>query len=89
MYGITHVVIESDNINEKYNKDELKKYAYSILEELDLLKEDAAGVIFVNLLNKTTIEIYPIVYVSKINTLFYETACGSGTTAVGIYESIN
>ena len=29
----------------------------------------------------------PVVYVKEINTLFYETACGSGSVAVGIYES--
>lgn len=33
------------------------------------------------------IQLTPIVYVRDINTLFYETACGSGTTAVGIYQS--
>ena len=88
MYGITHVVIESGDINQKYDKEELKEYAYRILEKEKLLNNEAAGVIFVNRKNNN-IEIYPVVYVSKIKTLFYETACGSGTTAVAIYESKN
>ena len=87
MYGITHVVIESGDINKEYNKEELKKYAYSILERENLLCEDAAGVMFVNKIDDENIEISPVVFVRAINTLFYETACGSGTTAVGVYES--
>ena len=87
MYGITHVVMESGDVNSKYSKEELKQYAYGILESLDLLKEDAAGVMFVNRLDDVNIEIAPVVFVRAINTLFYETACGSGTTAVGVYES--
>ncbi len=86
MYGITHMVIESGNINKKYNKEELKEYAYEILEEYNLLCENAAGVMFINKVNNN-IELYPVVFVREINTLFYETACGSGTTAVAIYES--
>ena len=87
MYGITHVVIESGDINKEYTKEELKKYAYSILERQNLLCEDAAGVMFVNRIDDENIEISPVVFVRSINTLFYETACGSGTTAVAIYES--
>lgn len=87
MYGITHVVIESGDINKEFSKEELKKYAYSILERENLLCEDAAGVMFVNRIDDENIEISPVVFVRAINTLFYETACGSGTTAVGVYES--
>ena len=42
---------------------------------------------FVNRIDDENIEISPVVFVRAINTLFYETACGSGTTAVGVYES--
>ncbi len=86
MYGITHLVIESDDINKKYSKEKLKEYAYEILEEYNLLQEDAAGVMFIEK-RDNNIELTPIVFVREINTLFYETACGSGTTAVAIYES--
>ena len=87
MYGITHVVIESGDINKEYSKEDLKKYAYCILERENLLCEDAAGVMFVNRIDEENIEISPIVFVRAINTLFYETACGSGTTALAVYES--
>ena len=87
MYGITHVVIESGDINKEFDKEALKKYAFGILEKNNLLCEDAAGVMFVNRIDAENIEISPVVYVRAINTLFYETACGSGTTAVGVYES--
>ncbi len=87
MYGITHLIIEAGNINKEYSKEALKQYAFSILKKENLLSLDAAGVMFVNRLYDDNIEISPIVFVKAINTLFYETACGSGTTAVGIYES--
>jgi diaminopimelate epimerase len=82
LYGITHVVIE-----EKVNNKNIKEYAKNILSEYNLLNEPASGVMFISK-TKTNIKLKPIVYVRDINTLFYETACGSGTTAVGIYESI-
>ncbi len=82
LYGITHVVIE-----EKVSNKGIKEYTYNILKEYDLLNEEASGVMFINK-NNNVINLKPIVYVRDINTLFYETACGSGTTAVGIYESI-
>ena len=74
--------------NEIFNENELKEYAYNILKKEKLLNKVAAGVIFANKIDNKNIIIYPVVYVSKINTLFYETACGSGTTALAIYESM-
>lgn len=89
MYGITHYIVETGkkDINEEYTKEQLKKYAFGKLEELGLTNEDAAGVIFTRILDDSSVEITPIVYVKAINTLFYETACGSGTTAVAVYLS--
>lgn len=84
MNGITHVVFETSDID-KYNNEELIEYAKSILKKENLLRRKAAGVIFIKPINEKNIQIYPVVYVSKIKTLFYETACGSGSTAVGIY----
>jgi len=86
LYGITQLIYEVNNINQKYNKEELKKYAYSILKKNKLLDEEAAGVMFIEK-KDNKILLSPIVFVKEINTLFYETACGSGSVAVGIYES--
>ncbi len=85
LYGITHVVIEN-NVSNIVDKEKIKKRAYNLLKKYNLLNEKAAGVMYVNKDNDN-ISLIPIVYVRDINTLFLETACGSGTTAVAIYES--
>lgn len=85
MDGITHVVIQQ----EIQHKDEqlAKDSAYAIMEELNLFCEPACGVMFIKYEDKG-ISLMPVVYVRDINTFFFETACGSGTTAVGIYNSV-
>lgn len=65
-----------------------KQKAKTILKKLGLLSSaPAAGVIFTQQQRKI-IKIYPIVWVRDIKTFFYETACASGTAAVGMFESI-
>ena len=34
------------------------------------------------------LKINPVVWVNAIDTMFYETACGSGTTGVGIVKAM-
>ena len=87
LQGITHIVIEENNLDSKYSKEQLKKEAYKILKDNNLLSLPAAGVLYINYLDRNIIKLIPIVFVKKINTLFYETACGSGTVAIGIYVS--
>jgi len=82
--GIVHVIAKDDIIKNKSEK-EIKKIAFSILEELNLTKYKAAGVIFKNYKNRIT-SITPVVYVKKIKTLFLETACGSGSAAIAMYN---
>ena len=82
--GIIHVIVKDDIIKNKSEK-EIKKIAFSILEELNLTKYKAAGVIFKNYKNRIT-SITPVVYVKKIKTLFLETACGSGSAAIAMYN---
>lgn len=85
MDGITHVVVEKA----MPDKDEqtAKDAAYEIMKSLDLFGEPACGVMFIHY-EDGVIDLTPVVYVRDINTFFYETACGSGTTAVGIYNSV-
>ena len=83
LYGITHLVINTPKINKK----KIKEMAYQLLQKYDLLNEKSAGVIFYKKINSNTFKINPIVYVKSINTFFSETACGSGSAALGIYES--
>ncbi len=67
--------------NEEKTKNELKKL---MITELDS-EEKAIGIM---LLEKESdkIKINPIVWVKEINTVFYETACGSGSLGIAIYN---
>lgn len=77
--GIVFIIVEElINIKDK----ELKEYSFNLIKQYKLNKNEAAGVIYLN-----NNKIIPVIYVKNINTLFIETACGSGTAAVGIYKS--
>lgn len=86
MEGITHVVM--DDIYPDASTEELKQIALSLLQELGLAQSVAAsGVMFLTP-SELGVSIRPVVLVRDIDTLFYETACGSGTTAVGLLEAL-
>lgn len=62
-----------------------KQKAKSILAKLNLLTTvPASGVMFIKK-EKNRIKLNPFVWVRDIKTFFNETACASGTAAVGIY----
>lgn len=84
MEGITHIVIMPKQ-SAVYLKSgiDLRDHAKNILSQFKLLNDFAAGVMFVED-KRNILKIHPCVYVSGINTMFYETACGSGTVAVGM-----
>lgn len=79
--GITHIV-NFENLNLK--NDELKQYAFSKLKFYKLLNLSASG--FINFNNSN---LKPVVYVRDIDTLFYESACGSGSVATSVILSLN
>lgn len=82
MEGITHYVTFDEKFNDLSNPDEVKRKGMQILKQKGLDSLSASGVIFTTQQgNKWKID--PVVYVRDIDTLFYETACGSGTTALG------
>lgn len=85
MDGITHVVTEK-KLPDK-SESTVKEAAFDIMTKLNLLNEPACGVMFIDC-NSNSVSLSPVVYVRDIDTLFYETACGSGTTAVGIDRCI-
>lgn len=69
------------------NPKKLKSLAYEILKKEDLiLSEPAAGVMFIKEY-PTFIKMKPVVWVRDIETLLYETACASGTAAVGAWRN--
>jgi histidine racemase len=80
--GITHLITPKPK-NVAVSK--LKTLAKRLLGQYDLLSSvPAAGIMFLNE-KEQQLTISPVVWVRDIETLFYETACASGTTAVGLY----
>lgn len=87
MNGMVTVVIQ-DEIAKKYliNKKDLKAMGMHYIHKYHLEYSEAVGVMFCEK-EKGVIKINPIVWVKEIHTLFYETACGSGTTATCMVEA--
>ncbi len=86
--GIMHAVInekdsgmyinllKKNTLKEDELKQEMKKFNTS---------ENAVGIVLLERINEI-LKIYPIVWVKGIDTLYFETACGSGSLAVAIYK---
>ena len=89
MNGMVSVVIQ-ENIAVSYlqQKSKLKEAGMNIIKKYNLEDNEAVGVMFCECI-EGTIKINPVVWVKSIDTLFYETACGSGTTAVAMVKSFN
>lgn len=83
--GIEHIVL--DYCTSKYfiklSEEDLKNICKEIITNSNST-EKAVGVILLEKINDIT-KIYPIVWVRSIDTLYYETACGSGTIAAFTY----
>lgn len=83
MEGITHYVdFNSEKITGLTN-EEIKELAFLTIKEKGLENFPASGIIYVRELENKSLQITPVVYVKDIDTLFLETACGSGTCALG------
>lgn len=83
--GIEHIIIDYST-SKNYitlTENKLKDFCKEILSNFES-NEKAIGVIFLEKVNNTT-KIYPIVWVRSIDTLYCETACGSGTIAAFTY----
>lgn len=87
MQGMTTIVIR-ENLSKKYlqNKQSLKEKTNKIIDKLMLRDKEAVGVMYTEK-EEEKIKMTPVVWVKSIDTLFLETACGSGSTAVGMIES--
>ena len=67
-----------------WQKKELKEFMNKNIQTT----EKAIGIMLLeNVLDK--IKINPVVWVKDIDTVFYETACGSGSLATAIYNYYN
>lgn len=81
--GITQLIC----IQKKLDNKNLKQKAFEILEKENLIYSvPAAGVMFITK-KSGLINMEPVVWVRDIETLLYETACASGTAAVGIWKA--
>ncbi len=84
--GISHLITFNTESIDGLSEEKIKQLAKNRIDELSLDKLPAAGVIFTQK-QESSYQITPVVYVRDIDTLFYETACGSGTTALGLVLS--
>lgn len=83
--GITHLIMADIP---SLNEESLKQKGKELLGSRGLLKNmPAAGVMFLSTINGEY-SIRPVVWVRDIETLFLETACASGTTAVGLWDTM-
>ena len=86
MNGMVSIVIQ-ENVAKQYLKEKtkLKEFAVKFIEKYNLRNEEAVGVMFLEKDEK--LKIHPVVWVRDINTLYYETGCGSGSTATAMVEA--
>jgi histidine racemase len=86
--GITHLVLEptskqAEQIVSLDNIDNQKMAARELLEKYKLMEHPASGVMALSK-RKNEISMLPYVYVKAVDTFYAETACGSGSVAVGL-----
>lgn len=72
--GISHVIVEKEVPKERA-EDLVRQWC-------SFLGTDALGIMFLDRIRSV---LTPLVYVPAVNTLFWESACGSGTTAIGAW----
>ncbi|MCI5227762.1 MAG: hypothetical protein D3918_14150 [Candidatus Electrothrix sp. AX2] len=82
--GITHVLLDKSL---QPFPDNYKEVAAEIRQSLDLNTLPASGCIWFEEKTNGQIAIDPVVWVSGTQTTYYETACGSGTVAFGLYQA--
>lgn len=81
--GITHLVDFNAQQIKGLTEKEIKLKARRTMAKLGIDQTEACGVIYAEE-TKNGWAIYPVVFVKKADTLYFETACGSGTTALGL-----
>jgi diaminopimelate epimerase len=89
MKGIIHIIVEVEQARPYLeDKKRIKESAMKIIKRNLIEQSEAVGVIFLEEIDQQ-LKIHPVVWVKSIDTLFYETSCGSGTVALGILKSMN
>ena len=85
MEGITHIVIESSS-RFFFLKDDKEAAEDAIRDWCEKLGADGLGLMFLDV-TKDDIILTPLVYVPGADTIFWESSCASGSSAVGMYLS--
>lgn len=90
--GIWHVILNLEESKKyisllKENEEEGKLVLKELLSKVKT-SESAIGIILTEKV-ESYIKINPVVWVKSIDTLYYETACGSGSLAYAIYNYLN
>lgn len=86
MEGITHYVDFDAGKIKGLSEEQIKAKARKEMAKKGIDKGAACGIIYTEKIGNNW-HIYPVVYVRNAGpngTLYYETACGSGTTALGL-----
>lgn len=89
--GISFVVLEEgsskfEKLKQMKTLETKKSYVIDIIKEYNFDNRLASGVLSLERSNNKFF-MDPYVYVRDTETLYYETACGSGTTAIGLLEA--
>lgn len=83
MEGIAHYIDFDVKKIKGLSIDEIKTKARKEMARRGLDRELCCGIIYTEKI-KSKLVIHPVVYVRDVDTLFYETACGSGVAALGM-----
>ena len=88
MEGISFLVTTPDLVTGKKalsleGEQERKIFVQAILEQNQLSVCEACGIIIAHKVNENMYKIDPFVFVRDTGTLYYESGCGSGSTALG------
>lgn len=88
--GILQIVVNEKDSKEyidklKQDNEKTKLELKEIMKNVET-NQNAVGIILLEK-DQEKLKIYPIIWVKTIDTLFYETACGSGSLATAIYKN--
>ena len=91
--GISHMITGSEQVtgqrlNAIADLEARKAEVKAILKEIGLDQEPASGVMVVSERQDGKLRLDPYVYVRDTGTLYYESGCGSGSTAIGLTKTI-
>lgn len=86
MKGISHILVNENKY--PFNKKNYLDRVKYLIDTLSMREKNAVGVIWYNKDNKN-ISIKPVVWVKNTDSYYYESACGSGSLALGLFLSQN